>query len=422
VALQQTAAAADIAEQALQGVQLRGRDGQLWVDTPVSGLHRLRGFDAQGRARFERISERLGAPGRFGGNLQEDAQGRIWSQLLVYDPAADRIDGFGAAEGADMGTGWYRSYAALRDGRMLFGGSRGLQIVTPAAHQPPREPPPLVLSSLRINGLPQPLARLHPGLFAIALGLLALDGAWSRLGQPRPARLLMLAGLLVLGLLSLLWLFKAARHWAQIKREFVHPVQGAQLALLPVSILLAVSQLAPLLPHWSSWLLGASLLALTLQGVIAWRIVSQLSTGQMPEELITPALYLPIVPGGLIGAMALDALQLHGFAMLLLGMSLGGWALLEMRILHRLFDGPLPLALRPTLGIEMAPAAVGALAACTLWPDLPADAVMVALGVASGPVLAVLTPMLANLVVGLVAGALAVAAVELLRKLRPAAR
>ena len=32
------------------------------------------------------------------------------------------------------------------------------------------------------------LARLHPGLFAIALGLLALDGAWSRLGQPRPAQ------------------------------------------------------------------------------------------------------------------------------------------------------------------------------------------------------------------------------------------
>ena len=235
------------------------------------------------------------------------------------------------------------------------------------------------------------LARLHPGLFAIALGLLALDGAWSRLGQPRPARLLMLAGLLVLGLLSLLWLFKAARHWAQIKREFVHPVQGAQLALLPVSILLAVSQLAPLLPHGSSWLLGASLLALTLQGVIAWRIVSQLSTGQMPEELITPALYLPIVPGGLIGAMALDALQLHGFAMLLLGMSLGGWALLEMRILHRLFDGPLPLALRPTLGIEMAPAAVTALCVASLWPALPADYLLIGLGVGLGPVIAVLT-------------------------------
>jgi predicted DNA repair protein MutK len=38
-----------------------------------------------------------------------------------------------------------------------------------------------------------------------------------------------------------------------------------------------------------------------------------------------------------------------------------------------------------------------------------------------GPVLATVTPLLANLAVGLVAGALAVAVFELLRKFRPAA-
>ncbi|HOS87486.1 MAG TPA: dicarboxylate transporter/tellurite-resistance protein TehA, partial [Burkholderiaceae bacterium] len=124
---------------------------------------------------------------------------------------------------------------------------------------------------------------------------------------------------------------------------------------------------------------------------MAWRVVADLSTGKTPPEWGTPALYLPTVPGGFVGAMAMEALGLHGWASLLMGMGLGAWALLEMRILNRLFAGPLPLALRPTLGIEMAPAAVGALAASTLWPNLPADAVMVALGVASGPVLAVLT-------------------------------
>jgi tellurite resistance protein len=241
------------------------------------------------------------------------------------------------------------------------------------------------------------LARLHPGLFAIPLGLLGLDGAWRRIAElhiPAASPLadaLLLLGMACLLLLCLLWLPKLVLHWPQVKREFVHPVQGALLALLPVSILLAVSQLAPDYPNGKPCWLAVSLLALLLQGLLAWQVVKQLSTGQMPEELITPALYLPIVPGGMVGAMALKALELPGFAILLLGMGLGGWALLEMRILHRLFDGPLPLALRPTLGIEIAPAAVSGLAASVLWPQLPAEFLLIGLGIACGPVVAVLT-------------------------------
>lgn len=255
--------------------------------------------------------------------------------------------------------------------------------------QPPNHPP---AQSLRPW-----LARLHPGLFAIPLGLLGLAGAWQRMAKlaiataSRLADGLLLLGLACLLLLCLLWLAKLLHHWEQVKREFVHPVQGALLALLPVSMLLAVSQLAAHYPSARAYWLTISLLALLLQGLLAWQVVKQLSTGQMPEELVTPALYLPIVPGGLVGAMALKALELPGFAMLLLGMGLGGWALLEMRILHRLFDGPLPMALRPTLGIEMAPAAVAGLAASFLWPQLPAEFLLISLGVACGPVVAVLT-------------------------------
>ena len=176
-----------------------------------------------------------------------------------------------------------------------------------------------------------------------------------------------------------------------LRQELRHPVQGALLALMPVALLMAVALVAGRWPQARDTLLPLALVVLAGQGWMAWRVVADLSTGKTPPELVTPALYLPTVPGGFVGAMALQALGFHGWATLLMGMGLGAWALLEMRILNRLFAGPLPLALRPTLGIEMAPASVGALAACVLWPDLPADAVMVALGVASGPVLAVLT-------------------------------
>ena len=145
---------------------LRTRDGSLYVDTAVSGLHRLKGYDAEGRARFERISERLGAPGRpFGVNLHEDGNGRVWSQQSVYDPAADRLDELSGAEGPPMGTPRFFADATLPDGRLLFCGSRGLLIVEPLAFTPSRYAPPVVVSSLRRNGQPfQPEQALTQGL------------------------------------------------------------------------------------------------------------------------------------------------------------------------------------------------------------------------------------------------------------------
>jgi tellurite resistance protein len=241
------------------------------------------------------------------------------------------------------------------------------------------------------------LARLPPGLFGIALGLLGLAGAWLKM-QPLigvTARAvfaaLLAAGTTVLIVLFLLWLAKAARHLDVVRREWLHPVQGPLLALLPVSTLLAVTLLAPYEGDGRMVATAVVLVALAMQFAIAWEVVALLSTGRMAADLVTPALYLPIVPGGMVGGMALVAVGFPGWAGLLFGSGIGGWALLEARILHQLFAGPLPAPIRPTIGIEMAPASISTLAAATLWPQLPADALMICLGVACGPVIAVLT-------------------------------
>lgn len=240
------------------------------------------------------------------------------------------------------------------------------------------------------------LARLHPGLFAIPLGLIGLAGAWRRavllgltIGQPISLWLLV-SGVVIFSVLFTLWLAKLTLHTEAVRQEWHHPVQGAQIALMPVTVLLTVSLLAPIWPAPDIWL-PLTLAALAMQAALAWKIVEQLSSGKMPPELITPVLYLPTVAGGFFGALALNALELSGWAALLFGMGVGAWALLEVRILNRLFAGPLPPALRPTLGIEMAPASLASLAVATLWPALPAEALVVCLGVASGPVFAVLT-------------------------------
>jgi tellurite resistance protein len=248
---------------------------------------------------------------------------------------------------------------------------------------------------------PSWLQRLPPGLFAIPLGLIGLAATWGRLGQADPGAralgaglhtVLAALGLAVWALLCVLWLLKLLRHPEQVRGLWGHPLQGSFLALAPVSSLLVVAVAAPA-THHAPLLLALHmlvLLALALQLSIAWRVVAQLTTGRIGPELVTPALYLPTVAGGFVGAMALQGLGLHGWAVLLFGVGLGAWALLEARILHRLFAGPLPLALRPTLGLELAPTSVGALTLAVLWPALPADALLVALGIGTGPALAVL--------------------------------
>jgi tellurite resistance protein len=241
------------------------------------------------------------------------------------------------------------------------------------------------------------IVRLHPGLFGIALGLLALAGSWLKLSALvfystyQVGLGLLIAGTAILVLLLMLYMVKIFLVPGKIVQEFLHPGLGAILALIPVSSLLFCILLLSIYPQAKVVCFYIILVSLAIQGMIAWRIVSLLSTGQISSEWISPTLYLPIVPGGFVGAMALNAIELPGFAMLLFGMGLGGWALLEIRILHRLFSGALPLALRPTLGIEIAPAAVGTLAAVTLWPELSGNLIMIALGIASGPIFAVLT-------------------------------
>lgn len=136
----------------------------LWVDTGITGLHRLTAWDGR-HAQFERISMRHGVASRpFGANLLEDAQGRIWSHMNVYDPATDMLHELTAADGVDFGTGWFGSRTRLPDGRLLFGGSRGVLVVQPERLRIAEGEPPLRVTELRVNGERQPAQDLARGL------------------------------------------------------------------------------------------------------------------------------------------------------------------------------------------------------------------------------------------------------------------
>lgn len=128
------------------------RNQTLWVDTAIAGLHRMSLWDGE-LASFDRVSVRHGTVGRpFGVNLLEDRRGRIWTQMSVYDPQSDRLDELTPAEGADLGTGWFFSYAKTTSGHFLFGGSKGVLVVSPESWGASTYAPPLRVSELRING------------------------------------------------------------------------------------------------------------------------------------------------------------------------------------------------------------------------------------------------------------------------------
>lgn len=157
------------------------RAGRLWIDTPA-GLHRLLRWDGR-QAAFERTAERHGFGGQsFGANLLEDGRGRIWTHMAVFDPGNGQYHALTAADGVDIGTGWFRAYDRAADGRLLFGGSKGLLVVRAERFDGWTYAPPLVVSELRIDGqahsagaLAQEGLTLRPGQRSFSVEFAALD-------------------------------------------------------------------------------------------------------------------------------------------------------------------------------------------------------------------------------------------------------
>ena len=136
--------------------------GWLWVATD-KGLERLKSWDAK-LARFDHVNAMLGKAGQeFGGNLLEDQQGRIWTDVGLIDPAARNQIGMSISEleDFDIGTAWLGAYAQTRDGLLLFGGATGMAIIDPAHFKAYDYAPPLIVTELKING-----EAVAPGILA----------------------------------------------------------------------------------------------------------------------------------------------------------------------------------------------------------------------------------------------------------------
>lgn len=153
-------------EAPIQGM-LVDRAGTVWID--ADGLLRVR--ELEGRiANVEAISRRHGlARSSFGANLSEDEKGRIWTHRFMYDPSRDVLLRLGRADGALVGTGWFRAFATLSDGRFAFGATEGVLLVDPVRFQTETGEPELAFTDLRVDGRPRPVGA-RPGVIELAPG------------------------------------------------------------------------------------------------------------------------------------------------------------------------------------------------------------------------------------------------------------
>lgn len=220
-----------------------------------------------------------------------------------------------------------------------------------------------------------PRAPVPVSFFSIPVGLLAFASTWhagARLWRlpDDVAQAFTFMGLAVWAGLLVLYARKWLVQRADAVGELQHPLQSAFAALVPVSSMLAAVALIPFARDVAT---GVFVIALAAQLALGVGLNGRLWMGGRPPEFVTPAIYLPSVAQSFVAATASAAFGWHQLGLLSFGVGLLAWLALESMILQRAAVGTaLPAALRPLLGIQLAPAVVGGgswLALTTGTPD-----------------------------------------------------
>ncbi|MCB8882082.1 dicarboxylate transporter/tellurite-resistance protein TehA [Acidisoma cellulosilytica] len=214
----------------------------------------------------------------------------------------------------------------------------------------------------------QAIARLPnvpASFFGIVLGLAGLGNAWraATAAWHLPAVIgegLMAAATIVWAILVLLYGLKWVFRRKDAMAEALHPVLCCFIGLGGVSTMLISLAVLPYSHPLGLVLFAAGGLFTLSFGV--WRTGLLWQGGRDPAAT-TPVLYLPTVAGGFVGAAAAAAFGYPEWGQFAFGAALLAWLAIESVLLHRFYTLPeMPAALRPTLGIQLAPPAVGAVA------------------------------------------------------------
>lgn len=169
---------------------LRDDQRRLWVGTFGGGIAVLTGKDAGNRPRFQRLGLDRGLPHMNVGSMQMDSAGTIWAGtddgLAMIDPETLTARSVRRAEGAPLLDYVAGAGATDATGAVLFGALGGMTVARPGTFPHWRFRPPVVVTDLRVGGIPVPVGRyngqtdpapliLTPDTNSLAVEFAALD-------------------------------------------------------------------------------------------------------------------------------------------------------------------------------------------------------------------------------------------------------
>ncbi|HEY1722109.1 MAG TPA: dicarboxylate transporter/tellurite-resistance protein TehA [Magnetospirillaceae bacterium] len=201
--------------------------------------------------------------------------------------------------------------------------------------------------------------------FAIVLGLCGLGGAWRAAHRvwETPvwvSEALMAAAVIIWIILAVLYILKWVFVRAAAKAELMHPIQCCFIGLGGVSTMLVGGALLPYSRIAAVIVFAVGAILTVCFGV--WR-TGLLWQGDRDPSTTTPVLLLPTAAGAFVAATNLSALGYPDWGQVVFGIGFFSWLAIESILIHRLYTMPQMIpALRPTLGIMLAPPTVGGIA------------------------------------------------------------
>jgi tellurite resistance protein len=209
-------------------------------------------------------------------------------------------------------------------------------------------------------------ARIPANFFAMPFGLAGLGVVWSAMSKyDRAPRVVANALFVLAALVWLIVLIGYLRHAlgdrGSVRADFTDPVASPFVSPAVITpMLLAAQGLFPVAPMVGKVLTDVFLALTVLLG--SW-LTSQWMYGPLDLDRFHPGYLLPTVAGGMVASAAAAEVGQLQLAMAAFGIGLVCWLSLGTVVIARLmFRPPLPVPLRPTLAIEIAPAATATIA------------------------------------------------------------
>lgn len=227
-----------------------------------------------------------------------------------------------------------------------------------------------------MSGMKSRIPVVPAAFFGMVLGLVGLGSGWRAAhevwGLPAAVgEASMLAGSIVWAILVVLFAAKWLVARDEALAEARHPVQCCFIGLAGVATMLVSIAIHRYAPPVALVLFAAG--SIFTLGFAVWRTGALWQGGRDPGAT-TPVLYLPSVAGSYVTAIACATLGFPEWGKLAFGAGVLSWLAIESVLVNRLYTATeMPVPLRPTLGIQLAPPTVGAAAYVSVTsgpPDL----------------------------------------------------